>query len=77
MSTKKTANHINLDERPCGKPLLDQLSGLLEIIDLTDEKQTPAHTFDNFTEVVMTSCGAGQGDQPCWRMTRLKKSPSS
>jgi len=56
MSTKKTANHLKLDERNhVEKPLLDQLSGLgWEIIDLTDEKQTPAHTFrDNFTEVVM------------------------
>jgi type I restriction enzyme R subunit len=56
MSSKKTANHINLDERNhVEKPLLDQLSGLgWEIIDLMDEKQTPAHTFrDNFTEVVM------------------------
>ena len=56
MSTKKTANHLKLDERNhVEKPLLDQLSGLgWEIIDLMDEKQTPAHTFrDNFTEVVM------------------------
>jgi type I restriction enzyme R subunit len=56
MSTKQTGNHLKLDERNhVEKPLLDQLSGLgWEIIDLTDEKQTPAHTFrDNFTEVVM------------------------
>ncbi|HLW06565.1 MAG TPA: type I restriction endonuclease subunit R [Marinilabiliaceae bacterium] len=45
-----------LDERNhVEKPLLDQLSSLgWEIIDLADEKQTPAHTFrENFTEVVM------------------------
>lgn len=56
MSTKKTANHIKLDERNhVEKPLLAQLSSLgWEIIDLTDEKQTPAHTFrENFTEVIM------------------------
>lgn len=51
----KTDKH-KLDERNhVEKPLLDQLSGLgWENIDLTDEKQTPSHTFrDNFTEVVM------------------------
>jgi len=45
-----------IDERNhVEKPLLDQLHGLgWEIIDLTDERQTPAHTFrENFTEVVM------------------------
>ena len=45
-----------LDERNhVEKPLLDQLSSLgWEIIDLTDEKQTPGQTFrDNFTEVIM------------------------
>jgi len=52
-----TANQIKLDERNhVEKPLLGQLHGLgWEIIDLTDEKQIPAHTFrDSFTEVVMT-----------------------
>lgn len=47
---------FKLDERShVEKPLLDQLSGLgWEIIDLTNEKQTPAQTFrDSFTEVVM------------------------
>jgi|LGOV01.1.fsa_nt_gb type I restriction enzyme R subunit len=56
MSIKKTPNHIKLDERNhVEKPLLDQLQSLgWDIIDLTDEKQTPAHTFrENFTEVVM------------------------
>jgi type I restriction enzyme R subunit len=53
---KSKGNAYKLDERNhVEKPLLDQLSGLgWEIIDLTDEKQTPAHTFrNNFTEVVM------------------------
>ncbi len=52
----KPSDKYKLDERNhVEKPLLDQLSGLgWEIIDLTDEKQTPTHTFrDNFTEVVM------------------------
>ena len=52
-----TANQIKLDERNhVEKPLLGQLHGLgWEIIDLTDEKQIPVHTFrDSFTEVVMT-----------------------
>ncbi|MBF0233648.1 MAG: type I restriction endonuclease subunit R, partial [Desulfamplus sp.] len=52
----KPSDKYKLDERNhVEKPLLDQLSCLgWEIIDLTDEKQTPAHTFrDNFTEVVM------------------------
>ncbi|MDG5816154.1 HsdR family type I site-specific deoxyribonuclease [Chitinispirillales bacterium ANBcel5] len=52
----KQSDKYKLDERNhVEKPLLDQLSGLgWEIIDLKDEKQTPAHTFrDNFTEVVM------------------------
>jgi type I restriction enzyme R subunit len=56
MSIKKTPEHIKLDERNhVEKPLLDQLRGLgWEIIDLTDEKQTPASTFrENFTQVVM------------------------
>ena len=48
--------HIKLDERHhVEKPLLDQLAGLgWEVIDLTDMKQTPAHTHrESFTEVVM------------------------
>jgi type I restriction enzyme R subunit len=52
----KPLESYKLDERNhVEKPLLDQLSGLgWEIIDLTDAKQTPAHTFrENFTEVVM------------------------
>lgn len=52
----KNDQKYRLDERThVEKPLLDQLSSLgWEIIDLTEEKQTPAHTFrDNFTEVVM------------------------
>ncbi len=52
----KPFEKYKLDERNhVEKPLLDQLSGLgWEIIDLTEEKQTPGHTFrDNFTEVVM------------------------
>nr|WP_319776875.1 type I restriction endonuclease [uncultured Sphaerochaeta sp.] len=56
MITKKISDHIKLDERNyVEKPLLDQLSDLgWEILDMTDEKQTPANTFrENFTEVVM------------------------
>ena len=52
----KPSEKYKLDERNhVERPLLDQLSGLgWEIIDLTEEKQTPGHTFrDNFTEVVM------------------------
>ncbi|MBM9514957.1 type I restriction endonuclease subunit R [Desulfogranum marinum] len=52
----KKADKYKLDERNhVEKPLLDQLAELgWEIIDLTEEKQTPAQTFrDNFTEVVM------------------------
>ena len=48
--------HIKLDEREhVEKPLLDQLAGLgWEVIDLSDEKQTPADTHrESFTEVVM------------------------
>jgi type I restriction enzyme R subunit len=51
-----TANQIKLDERNhVEKPLLVQLHGMgWDIIDLTNEKQTPAHTFrDSFTEVVI------------------------
>lgn len=53
---KSKESGYKLDERNhVEKLLLDQLSGLgWEIIDLSDEKQTPVHTFyDNFTEVVM------------------------
>jgi type I restriction enzyme R subunit len=53
----KPSERYKLDERNHVEiPLLEQLSGLgWEIIDLTDEKQTPADTFrDNFTEVVMS-----------------------
>jgi type I restriction enzyme R subunit len=53
----KPTEKFRLDERNhVEKPLLDQLSGLgWEIIDLTEKKQTPGHTFrDNFTEVVMS-----------------------
>lgn len=53
----KPSERYKLNERNhVEKPLLDQLSSLgWEIIDLTDEKQTPADTScDNFTEVVMT-----------------------
>lgn len=49
-------DRYRLDERNhVEKPLLEQLNGLgWEIIDLTDEKQTPTHTFrESFTEVVM------------------------
>jgi len=45
-----------LDERNhVEKPFLNQLHGLCwEIIDLSNEKQTPAHSFrKTFTEVVM------------------------
>lgn len=52
----KQSDKHRLDERNhVEKPLLAQLSGLgWEIIDLTDKKQTPAHSLrDNFTEVVM------------------------
>lgn len=52
----KQSDQYKLDERNhVEKPLLDQLAGLgWEIIDLSDEKQTPAHTFrESFTEVVM------------------------
>ena len=47
MSTKKTPNHLKLDERNYAeKPLLEQLRGLgWEIIDLTDEEQEPGDTF--------------------------------
>lgn len=54
--SKEVPRKLKLDERNhVEKPLLDQLRGLgWEIIDLTDEKQDPAHTFrDNFTDVVM------------------------
>ena len=56
MTTDRASQNIKIDERNhVEKPLLDQLSGLdWEIIDLTDEKQNPVHTFrENFTEVVM------------------------
>ena len=56
MSIDKTPQHIRLDERNhVEKPFLDQLAGLgWEIIDLTDEKQTPAMSSrESFTEVVM------------------------
>lgn len=56
MTTDRTFRNIKLDERyHVEKPLLEQLSGLgWEIVDLTDGKQDPAHTFrENFTEVVM------------------------
>ncbi len=49
--------HIRLDERNhVEKPLLDQLASLgWAVIDLTDTKQTPAHTHrESFAEVVMT-----------------------
>jgi type I restriction enzyme R subunit len=49
-------NAIKLSERNhVEKPLLDQLAGLgWEVIDLTEVKQTPAHTFrESFAEVVM------------------------
>ena len=53
----KASDTYQLDERNyVEKPLLDQLAGLgWEIIDLTDEKQTPGHTFrESFTELVMS-----------------------
>ena len=53
---KNKAQSLNLDERNhVEKPFLDQLAGLgWEVIDLTDNKQTPAATHrGSFTEVVM------------------------
>jgi len=57
MSTKKTPEHIKLDERNhVEKPFLDQLNGLnWEVINL-DNKQHPADSYrKSFTEVVMLS----------------------
>ncbi|NWG12385.1 MAG: type I restriction endonuclease subunit R, partial [Acidobacteria bacterium] len=56
MSIDKTPPHIRLDERNhVEKPFLGQLAGLgWKIIDLTDVKQTPAHTGrESFTEVIL------------------------
>lgn len=54
--TATLTQHIKLDEREhVGKPLLDQLLGLgWEVLDPTDNKQTPPATHqERFTAVVM------------------------
>lgn len=56
-TTKETPKYIRLNERKHVEiPLLEQLDSQgWTVIDLTDEKQTPAHTRrESFTEVVMT-----------------------
>lgn len=55
MSTKKTPEHIRMDERNhVEKPRLDQLAGLgWEIIDLDNQQQPIESHRQNFTEVVM------------------------
>lgn len=52
---KPTDRYKLVERNHVEKPLLYQLSGLgWEIIDLSEEKQAPGHTFrDNFTEVVL------------------------